>query len=351
MARLDTPTRRTYVTGDSLPSVTTNAQPFDLAPNDQDSEYGAVRAFTVNIRNRDSTSSVYVREGSDGDEIEIAPHEHYPIYEPNGTRQVTLRGENGGETVEFRVLLGHNDFSLQDKIDGFLRSLSSYVGTATRDTRITGQDVKLDVGTIDDLSAISDTITVDDITATSATFDGDITGQTSFDLRTFDRVGYIEKRNLNEQGASLSESGLNNPIWQIHTWNLETNAAEAGQLLGFTYTIYDPNADAEGEIHYYGPRVQVDRGSTGSWENVSPQYAGTPQNAVETQMENAGYNVGLFEPDFRCDLSYFPSDPPRFEAGDSIRLRFNADAPSSPSSTNYSADIQVEALISYKPKA
>lgn len=342
MAHLERPTRRTFVTGQSLPAVTTNFKPFSVAPNEADADVGAVRAFTVNIRNRDPTSSVFIREGDDGDEVEIAPHEHYPIYEPNGVKSVELRGETGGETVELRALIGHNDFALQDKIDAFLRSLSSYIGTATRDTRITAQDVDLTVGTVKDITTVSDTITIDDITATSATFDGDITGQTSFDLRVFDRTGQMFSRTLRESSTQIRhfDSNFSAYLWDVYTWTLYDPAPRDLEVQTVEFRIYSP--DTDGVIDAYGCRVQIDRGDTGSWTTVSPPRTYSRQDVRHRSGEaDMVADGGTYDSGTECAYVISYPDGLKVEAGDSLRIQFNGSTPAPSTDCTASIDTTV----------
>jgi hypothetical protein len=204
------PRRRTYRTGGQLPALTTDFRPIPLGRDENGDPDGQVRALAVLLRNR-SDSAVYVREGPDtDDEFEISPGEQYKIWEPNGVNSLSLKGASGGENVEVRTLEAHNDFDITDRIEAFARSIAHFVGTATANTTITGQDVDLSIddagginitGSVDasgsTVDASGSNVTVDDIAAGTVTI-GDITGQTT----TLDITGDVDAT-----GSSVDVSG------------------------------------------------------------------------------------------------------------------------------------------------
>lgn len=338
---LNRPQRRTYVTGQSLPAVTTSFRPFTVAPSEDDNELGAVRAFTVNIRNRSETSSIYIKEGEDGDEVEIAPHEHYPIYEPNGIKSISLKGDSGGEVVEIRAFVGHNDFSVQDKIDGFLRSLSSYIGTATRDTRITAQDVDLSIDDVGGIDVNTGNVTIDDIQSTSTTFDGDITGQTNFDLRTYPRGGQVVRRVLNTTNVQIVAQPAGDG-WIENTWTVFDPASQ--DLLLETAEIR-LSGSLESWMDYYGPRIQVDKGNTGSWETAGPRrgicraYASQLSSPQDPFVTGNAYNS-------KKEVSWTLNFPFGMEIreGDGLRLVFDGYT-KDPTTGSAEADIETELIF------
>lgn len=361
---LDRPKRRTYVTGQSLDALTTSFKLFPLGPNEADEHTGAVRAFTVNIRNRSSTSKVYIREGNDADEIEIQPHEHYPIYEPNGIQNIQLKGESGGEKVEIRVLLAHNDFSIQDKIDGFLRSLSSYVGTATRDTRITDSDIDIPVS-IDAQTATLNTdtqITGSDVniptsieatnvtvptsleadnvggidmnlTGSSVSQDVDITAQTVGDISVLDIEGQNHTEMLADGSSDMSTT---------ETWTFISNSNYDGFFTDLHNRAFDGSAGdmtTGGRLAVY---LEVDQSSIGLWRPVTPEYATSTRAIYEQSRSSQSAYVQRFAPERECVWGWEPELPIKFQSGDSLRLVIEADGkyPSSTSPYNIESTVQ-----------
>lgn len=371
------PRRRTYKTGGELPALTTDFRPIPLGRDSQGEPDSQIRALAVLIRNR-SDSPVYIREGPDsGDSFEISRGEDYKIWEPNGVADISLKGTNGGETVEVRALEAHNDFDITDKIEAFARSIAHFVGTATTNTTITGQEVDVSIDDAGGISVVGDVdanltgsdvdipVTGDvnanivnatlDVDASGSTVtaqiansvlnidgDVDITGQNNFDLQVFDRQGYQNVRFLSESGVQLTfDSGITGYVWDTHTWNIYDPAAFAGEVVAMRYSINNPDADASGSIHYYGPRLEIDRGNTGNYEQVSSAYASTPQNAAETRQPNV--EIGFYEPRERVDMTVVFPDGIRFEAGDSVRVRTQGDG-TTPSAVA-TADIQIELTL------
>lgn len=157
------PRRRTYQTGGQLPALTSDFRPIPLGRDENGEVDGQIRALAVLLRNR-SNSAVYIREGPDSDDsIEISAGEDYRIWEPNGVNILNLKGENGGENVEIRVLEAHNDFDITDRIEAFARSIAHFVGTATANTTIDGQNIDLSIDDAGGLNVAGDVSVTNDV--------------------------------------------------------------------------------------------------------------------------------------------------------------------------------------------
>lgn len=309
------PRRRTYQTGGVLPELGTEFRPVPLGHDENGDPDGQVRALAVLIRNRDN-SRAYIREGHDSDdEVEIAPNEEYRIWEPNGVNYITLRGENGGETLEIRALEAHNDFAFTDKIDAFMRSISHYVGTATRDTNITGQDVELN---IDD----------------SANIDVDVTAQTVGDVKTFNREGYTRSRFVRGLGFQGTET---------HPWLLYDSADFDGSVESVTCRAFAQSQDDRtNALDAIGASIQIDRHDGQGWRTISPQRAHSTYLAA--RLGGGDIHVGHYSSERECMYTYEPKPGLYFEEGDDVRVIVTDDATAGADdfSPDYNVEVNVE---------
>lgn len=288
---LDKPRRRTYVTGDSLPSLTTSFRSFNVAPNEDDADLGAVRAFNVNVRNISNTE-IYLKESSESDEITLSAGENRLIYEPNGIKDVLLRGKNGDEAAEINAIVAHNDFDITNKIDGFLRTFAQSIGS----TRIGGQ------------------------------------GQ--FDVRTLNREGYNKIRHLREAGLD----GDNLP----KTWTLYNEATFDGSVESFHLRTTGTSLDTiTFDLDGIGARVEIDKDSTGTWEVASPQRAHSA--FLASKIGGQDVFVGNRSSARECIYTYTPDPGIFFEEGDSVRIVVHsAGNQGVGSGTNFDVEMNVE---------
>jgi hypothetical protein len=379
------PTRKTLVTGESLPALQTSSRPIPLGRDEEGKPDSQVRAFAVLARNR-SDSSVYIREGPSDDENEVATGESFQIWEPNGINEVQVRGENGGERVEFRTLEAHNDFSITDKIDAFTRALSHFFGTSKRSTTIDGDvsigeisdtvdigtvigDISVgslpavDIGTINDgisvdngtisVDSIPDltiseftagaidanvngNVVVDDISTASASFDGDITGQTDFDLSAAVREGRTKVTSVADSGLVEGKDiggGLTSTA--SYHFDLYEPASYDGTLERVEFRVYD-----YGDADTVGFRLRIDYDSTGSYDIVTPR--ATAYGRIAEKQGNRTVEVPRYYPESEVVIVYEPSTPIRFTEGDSVAIEIGAFGNRYiDSTTTYDAELEV----------
>lgn len=382
----DKPRRRAYRTGESLPALETDFRPIQLGRDSTGKPDSQIRAFAVAVLNR-SDSTVYVREGEEGDEIAVDRFESYDIWETNGVSRLFLRGENGGEEVVVRTLEAHNDFGVKDKIDAFIRAVSHFLNSSKSETVITSTETNFDIGTINDgidvdsintditvgtindgisvdngtisvdsipdvtIGTINDGITVDDgnvnasvsgnvvvddISATSANFDGDITGQNDFDISVLDRTG---KRNV----RFLSDS---NSFQSTAVWTLYENVGFDGLIEYVSVRLYDTDNDPDKPINSVGPSVEVDEGDGTGYHRVSPRSFRSPLSAVRY----SGMSSNEVSIPYRSDrteimLRFEPVAPISFTSGDSVRIRIADDPVWGVGSTTATYQVEIEAGI------
>lgn len=378
------PRRRTYRTGENLPPLETSYRPIPLGRDENGEPDGQIRALAVLLRNRADTS-VYIREGPEADDsFEIAPGEDYKIWEPNGINRVQLKGESGAETVEVRTLEAHNDFDITDRIEAFARSIAHFVGTATANTTIDGQNVDLSIDdagginvvgdvdasgstvdasgsnvtvdditaisdsvtigditgqtqtlsidgnvSVDDISAVSDTITIDDVTAASASFDGDITGQNNFDLQVLGRTGERKIRMLSDSNTTGTEK----------IWTLYDSAPTDGLIEYISFRAFTQNgADVSGA----GMSLEMDNGDGNGFRRISPRAARSAWSCIHfSGYENSGVNIAS-RTGREVIFWYEPTTPISFREGDGLRIRVGDDPMWSVTSGNgYQIDIEV----------
>lgn len=320
------PQRRTYQTGQTLPDLTRNYRPIPLGRDENGETDGQIRALAVLIRNRADTP-IYIKEGPTADEMEISKGEDYRIWEPNGINSVMLRGKDGGEAAEIRVLEAHNDFDITDKIESFVRSIAHFMGTATRDTVISGQEVDLSIDDAGGISVIGDVdasgstvdvnkgnITVDDITAANATFDGDITGQSNFDLSVIGRTGQRKIRVLEDTNSF----GTNK------FWTLYSNSDFDGMVEYISFSLGANGSPSSKELQVLGVALEVDRGN--GWERVSPRSLRSAYSFRKYDGYNSrGVNIAYREDNYEINFYYEPVTPITFSEGDSVRIRVGDD--------------------------
>lgn len=384
------PTRKTLITGQSLPELETTFRPLPLGFDRQGDASGAIRAFAVSIRNR-ADSPVYVKEGDESDPVKIDRFESFNIWETNGVKSVSMRGENGGEEVELRLLVAHNDFSVTDKIDAFVRAINHFLTQNKQETVVTGQEVTFDVAgnvtvddivtgsidissvndtvTIDDITAgnvvidditntsatfdvtgavdvgtintVADTITIDDITATNASFDGDITGQTNFDLSNASREGQsdIEAYDVSNASVGYYNSSLNAIVAEFQHVEVRSNAAYDGQLQRVEFRVKDTAAPSN-----IGFQVAIDYDTTGSWDVVSPR--ATMRGEFARRFSGPSVTTPRFYPYGDVVIVWEPRQPVAFEAGDSIGVEMGPHGTTAgEGSADYELEVQVADIV------
>lgn len=415
------PKRRTYRTGANLPALTTDWRPIPLGRDENGEPDGSVRALAVLLRNR-SDSSVYIREGPDSDDaFEIAKGEDYRIWESNGINTVSLKGDEGGETVEVRTLEAHNDFDLTDKIDAFARSIAHFIQTATSNTTISGQDIDLtiddadgisiagtvdiddfgdtvtvdditassatfdvagsvdidefaDTVTIDDITAgtvdidefadtvtvddiqaanatfdvagsvdvdnVADEITIEDITAASASFDGDITGQSDFELSVRDIEGTPVTRFLREKNVNPGETDTNlgEYIPEYEEWTLFEDADTDGFVTGWEVRIYNDSDISTPDI---GARLEIDDGDGDGYEDVMPRAFRSAAAIQELAEDSAEATVAVADANRNCTYRIEPRIPYKFREGDSVRFYVGPDTAFGNPESDYNIELSV----------
>lgn len=260
------PRRRSYQTGETLPELTDGFRPIPLGLDSTGEPDEAIRAFAVSIRNR-SDNPIYVAESPESDGARIDRFESYDIYETNGISRIFLKGTNGGESVTVRTLEAHNDFSIGDKIEGFIRAISHFLTQSKTEAVITAAETNFNT----DITSVSDGVTFDtDITSVSdgVSFDtsiGSVANGVTFDTVINDTVGNLDI-NLNSQTIDnvttdisaqsigdidvLDRRGIEK-VRALQDFGI--NAGEIDVNLGAylpntrTWTLY-PNAEFDGEI-------------------------------------------------------------------------------------------------------
>lgn len=309
-----TPQRRTYVTGESLPALTTEFRPIQLGFDEQGEPDARVRSFAILLRNR-SNSSVYVREGPDSDDaIEMGAGEDYRIFETSGVSTIAMRGDSGGERVEVRSLEAHNDFKFTDKIDAFARAVSHFFATATTNTTITGQDVTLD---IDD----------------AANLNVDVQAQSVGDVKTFNREGYTQSRFVRGLGFEGTET---------HPWLLYDDADFDGSVESVTCRVYATSQDDRtNALDAIGASVQIDRHDGDGWRTISPQRAHSTYLAA--RLGGGDIHVGHNSSERECMYTYDPRPGLYFEEGDDVRIIVTDD--STAGADDFTPDYNVEVNV------
>lgn len=399
------PTRKTLVTGQSLPRVETEYRPIPVGYDENGDPDGQIRAFAVLIRNR-SDSAVEVREGPTDDSNTIDPGESYRIWETDGVNKVSVRGTEGGETLEFRTLEAHNDFSFSDKIDAFIRSITHFFGTSSRQTEVTaiGDTVTIDdieAGTVD-VGTFSDKVTIDDIEAGSVdanitnselTVDSvaggldanvagsvaidDITGQTTtldiagsvdasgstFDvdniIRDPDAFDNILPARIDDQTEFDLTTTVREGQTVVESWDAAGLSAgtqdDDFNLFGDYYnTVIRDVADYDGRIdrieaRFYdysqvddlGFELGVDYGSTGSYTVVSPRATGSARDTYELAGDGTDLTTTRYFPNSEVVTVWEPTQPPRFEAGDSVAIQIGPLGDTTAGDGDYDVEIEV----------
>lgn len=316
MARVsDSPSRRTYVTGETLPALTTDFRPIQLGFDEQGEPDSQVRAFAVLLRNR-SNSPVYVKEGPDADDaIEMSAGEDYRIFETNGVSTIAMKGDSGGERVEVRSLEAHNDFSFRDKTEAFVRAISHFFQTATTNTTITGQNVDLN---IDD----------------AANLNVDVSAQSVGDIRSYNREGYTLSRFVRGQNFEGTE---------LHPWLLYDSADFDGSVESVTCRAYATSQDARtNALDAIGMRVELDRHDGQGWRTISPQRAHSTYLAA--RLGGPDVHVGHYSSERECMYTYDPRPGLYFEEGDDIRILVTDDNTAGADSftPDYNVEVNVE---------
>lgn len=348
------PRRRVYNTGESLPELTTDFRPIPLGYDEQGNPDEQVRAFALNIRNR-SDSPVYIREGNEGDAAVIDRFENYTIYETNGVSSIQLRGENGGEAVEIRSLEAHNDFSVRDKVEALARAISHFFATNKQETVITGAETVFntslqEIGEVTmntDIQSVGEGVTFDvnlqgsDVQELSVSLDAqnienistDISAQSIGDISVLDRTGDTYTRFLRDTSNLLN----------FDEWTLYENVGFDGLINSVNTRIRSSERlHATEQFDRRMVSVEIDRGSTGEWEVVTPTeymsalniYLGTRNNPDE------GY-IGLYDEENQISWGYEPRTPIRFREGDSVRIRSFHGVTSSGSNPEFDIEISV----------
>jgi hypothetical protein len=151
----DAPKPRTYAAGEdaSLPELGSETRPVGIGRRTSDGkDVPEVRAFLATIRNR-GDATMWIVEGDGDDPAMIRPGESYHVPALNGTDKLHLAANAEGYTdYEIRTIEGHNDFSLVDRVEGFVQSIAMLLRSARTTTTISGQDVPL---TIDDAGGLT----------------------------------------------------------------------------------------------------------------------------------------------------------------------------------------------------
>lgn len=259
--------------------------------------------------------------------------------------------------VTFPTQIQGSDVSLATTIE-------SVDGAVNLDTTITGSDVDIPVtgdvgvsGTVDvgTLNTFSDTVTladvdgnklaftadgnlvIDDITATSANFDGDITGQTNFDLTATTRKGQttVDAYDANNQSVGYFNSNLSQIVAEYAHVTPRVNADYDGELNRVEFRVFDTSAPEA-----IGFTVEIDYGSTGSWERVSPR--ATMRGEFARKFNGNTVFTPRFYPNGDVVIVWEPADPVTFEAGDSLGVEIG---PHGTSAGDGSADYELEVQI------
>lgn len=383
------PRRRVYETGGTLPEVTTDFRPVPLGFDSQGEPDEQIRAFAVSIRNR-ADSPVYIRESPEGDGAKVDRYESFDIWETNGVSSVEIRGENGGEQVEFRILEAHNDFDITDKIDAFVRAISHFLTQNKQETTITSTETNFDIGTINDgidvdsintditVGTINDGITVDngtisvdsipnvtvddilgdvtigtitdgidvdsipnltidtindgiavdsgnvvidDILATNASFDGDITGQTDFDLTAATREGRQAIRTVDGNGLSAGyfDSQLGSVIAEFYHYDIYDSAPNDGRIDRIEFRAFDYDT-----VERLGFILQIDAGDGNGYQNVSPRACFRAERAYNTG--GPEIYTPRFYPNGDVYIVWEPDNPPTFSEGDAVAIEIGPHA-------------------------
>lgn len=399
------PTRKTVVTGESAPELTDSFRPIPLGIDRQGDPSGQIRAFAVAVRNR-SDNTVYVKESDESDPVPIERFESYNIWETNGISSVLLKGAQGGETVELRLLVAHNEFDVRDKIDAFVRAINHFLTQNKQETVITDSETTFNVdgnvtvdeitsGTVDignvndsidiasgtvDIGQITDgidinsgtvsidditgqtttldvagsvtvddivngtvdigdgNVTVDDITAASANFDGDITGQSDFDLSVFSREGREYRATLSDSTDLIDEPSSFTFEPDFAYWEFVSNAANDGFIRQIWHRFADPNGDG---IQDFGAVLQINDGS--GWEAVTPKHLATVKMVQQNMTDSSIGSVETYDRDYEAAYTVNPRPGLKFQQGDSLRFRYGPSF-DTPSNTN---PITVESSLRY----
>lgn len=124
---------KTYRGGATLPSLTDDYQAVRVGRNTDGELVPEQRAFVATVRNR-SSGEMHIKEGN-GDGIRISPGESYVVMRTNGTSRLMLKGATVGADYEVRTVEAHNDFSLTDRVEGFVQSVSALLRSAQTNVR------------------------------------------------------------------------------------------------------------------------------------------------------------------------------------------------------------------------
>ena len=381
------PRRRSYQTGESLPELTDSLRPIPLGYDRAGDPDEQIRAFAVSIRNR-SDSPIYVAESPESDGARIDRFESYDIYETNGISRIFLRGENGGEAVTIRTLEAHNDFSITDKIEGFIRAISHFLRQSKTEAVITSAETTFDIAIQESnvnfdtsITDVNDEITFStaiDSVADGVEFNTAIAGVAdgvTFDTAISDIAGDVE---LNTSIAGISDgvtfdtniSGTDGDVdinirnQDFDNLTTDINAQSIGDLnvldrtgdernrfLGAQDSFYDgdaitrtwslyENADFDGRIERVafriaergheapetiGWRLQVDRKDGNGWQSVSSREGRSMSRLNIVGSRSDNWYIQRFMKGIESSYGWEPNDPVTFSAGSDVRLQVEPD--------------------------
>lgn len=376
-------TRKTVITGESAPELTTEFRPIPLGIDRQGDPSGQIRAFAVAVRNR-SDGTVWVKESDESDPIPIERFESYNIWETNGISEVYLKGDSGGETVELRLLVAHNDFDVTDKIDAFVRAINHFLTQNKQETVITDSETTFNVDgnvTVDDITTgtvsideiadgididsglvnigdIDDTIaiesgtvtidditnssttldvagnvtvddivsgtvdigdgnvTVDDITATSANFDGDITGQSDFDLSAVTREGQTESVRVDgTMSVGYQDADFGEIVGEYAHYDIVENADNDGFISRIWFRATDTQSPES-----LGFKVEADYNDGEGYRQVSPLATLRAEFAIEEQPGDTAVECPQYDTEGDVVIVWEPTTPVRWQEGDSVAV-------------------------------
>jgi len=137
----------------SLPALGSQTRPVGIGRRTRDGkDVPEVRAFLATVRNR-GDADMWIVEGDGDDRAMIRPGESYHVPAVDGTDKLQLAADvNNYSDYEIRTIEGHNDFSLVDRVEGFVQSIAMLLRSARTTTTISGQEVPI---TIDDANGLN----------------------------------------------------------------------------------------------------------------------------------------------------------------------------------------------------